>query len=308
MPLYTERNNLRKPIEKTYDIGPDAYNHLFKVCEKYLIYLAWEFPLYCPDDGASIYDYDRHSLVEELKFDIPSLLEGDDFVKACNYEDPFGDGAYINYDPFAILDFIEYVFAKMKDYEYEWHHSFFGHDHIRFLKTSTIRSSFLHDINKMLDRTGLLYTLTEIGEIERVVSNSMAIGNLKKRANECSDPSLKELVDEAVRFYLRPSSDNIEIAVEKIWDAFERAKTCYRTLNKKQSFNKLIADISHGQKEYSEVLEKEFKELTDIGNNFRIRHHETNKVDFISDEEREYFFNRCLALLLLIFGHVKELD
>ncbi len=46
-------------------------------------------------------------------------------------------------------------------------------------------------------------------------------------------------------------------------------------------------------------------ELTDLGNSFRIRHHETSKIDFTSDNHREYFFNRCLALIVLAIKYIK---
>lgn len=45
------------------------------------------------------------------------------------------------------------------------------------------------------------------------------------------------------------------------------------------------------------MFEKEFYELTTIGNNFRIRHHETTKIDIEDDEHYDYFYKRCLSLI-----------
>ena len=53
------------------------------------------------------------------------------------------------------------------------------------------------------------------------------------------------------------------------------------------------------------VLTAEFKELTTIGNNFRIRHHETNKIDIVDIRHYDYFFNRCLALIALALQYLQ---
>ena len=49
MVYYTERNGMRKPIERTYDISTDKYALLLDCCEKYYNNLAWKFPEQCPD-------------------------------------------------------------------------------------------------------------------------------------------------------------------------------------------------------------------------------------------------------------------
>lgn len=48
---------------------------------------------------------------------------------------------------------------------------------------------------------------------------------------------------------------------------------------------------------YKELFEKEFHELTAIGNNFRIRHHETTKTDIEDNRHYDYFYKRCLSLI-----------
>ena len=50
-------------------------------------------------------------------------------------------------------------------------------------------------------------------------------------------------------------------------------------MDKKASATKIVSDIAGGQTDYIALFNAEFKALTDIGNNFRIRHHETNKID-----------------------------
>lgn len=49
----------------------------------------------------------------------------------------------------------------------------------------------------------------------------------------------------------------------------------------------------------------EFKILTDIGNKYRIRHHETNKIDIIDIRYYDYLFNRCLSLIALAIQYLE---
>ena len=78
--------------------------------------------------------------------------------------------------------------------------------------------------------------------------------------------------------------------MEKIWDALERIKTVLGNpgMSKKESVSELINRMSNGNKTYFDLFNSEFKALTDIGNSFRIRHHEIEKID-ISDEL--YYYN-----------------
>lgn len=48
------------------------------------------------------------------------------------------------------------------------------------------------------------------------------------------------------------------------------------------------------------MFDIEFKTLTDIGNNYRIRHHEKNKVDISNDLHYEYLYKRCLSLMSIL--------
>lgn len=109
------------------------------------------------------------------------------------------------------------------------------------------------------------------------------------------EAGLKELIQEATKYY---DESNLKIAVEKLWDAFERLKTYYSpTLDKKKSTNKIIRDMGSNKDPYKELFEKEFLELTAIGNNFRIRHHETTKTDIEDNRYYDYFYKRCLSLI-----------
>ena len=119
-----------------------------------------------------------------------------------------------------------------------------------------------------------------------------------------NDEDLKKIIESAKELFVK---QEMELACEKIWDAFERAKTYYypNISNKKGSVEKLISDISHNSDFYS-LFYNEFEELTKIGNKFRIRHHEKGKININDDNYYEYFYNRCLSLLILVLNVVES--
>ena len=56
-------------------------------------------------------------------------------------------------------------------------------------------------------------------------------------------------------------------------------------LDKRKSAEKIVDDMSQGNDDYKEVFDNEFLALTKIGNNFRIRHHERNKIDITDNRQ-----------------------
>lgn len=114
---------------------------------------------------------------------------------------------------------------------------------------------------------------------------------------QIDDHEFNKLVEQAFQYY---KEARIDTATEKIWDAFERIKTFYKQYDKKGSITKLIDIVSKNNAEYREMVEEEFTSLTKLGNDFRIRHHETNKKDICCKEHYDYLFHRCIAVLRLV--------
>lgn len=52
---------------------------------------------------------------------------------------------------------------------------------------------------------------------------------------------------------------------------------------------KNVNDMAKRDDNFVELFNLEFRALTDIGNKFRIRHHETNKVDIADIRYCDYF-------------------
>ena len=120
---------------------------------------------------------------------------------------------------------------------------------------------------------------------------------------QIDDHEFNKLVEQAFQYY---KGARIDTATEKIWDAFQRIKTFYKQYDKKGSITKLIDIVSKNNAEYREMVEEEFTSLTKLGNDFRIRHHETNKKDICCKEHYDYLFHRCIAVLRLVTSVLRE--
>lgn len=117
------------------------------------------------------------------------------------------------------------------------------------------------------------------------------------------DIELNLLIQEAKERFLNPNDK--QIAIEKLWDAFERIKTYFDT-NKKKSSEELI-NIIKGEFEDS-FFQEEFSKLTSIGNNYRIRHHEKDKKEIVENKNLNYLFFRMLSLIDLCLINIQDIN
>lgn len=121
------------------------------------------------------------------------------------------------------------------------------------------------------------------------------------RKTKTNDKELDSLINEAKERFFIPKDK--QIALEKLWDAFERIKTYFGS-NKKKSSNDLVGIASNGFN--FEIIENEFKLLTKIGNEYKIRHHETDKLEITTSKHIDYLFFRMLSLIDLCIKSINE--
>ena len=137
---------------------------------------------------------------------------------------------------------------------------------------------------------------------EKELSNGSSLLKLAKVEKALTiDQELNKLIEEAKKRFENPSDK--KIALEKLWDAFERIKTYFGT-NKKLSSEQLVDLISTNFDK--DFINNEFKELTSIGNSYNIRHHEQGKIIISENKHIEYLFFRMLALLNLCVENIHE--
>ena len=301
MDLYTERHGIRAPIEKTYTINTNMYALLFDCCKRYYRNLTWLFAQNCHDDfTASDYlAFNEQAFQNRMKIKIPALFRDE-------YDRIIVPSAGDTYDQYALLDFIEFIVQNIKDISEGWNNQRYrNYWYIDCLNTTSVFANFRNEINEIFKESGLLYSLTSDKIIERVVENSPLTPEVENLATAVSEKGTRDLLKDAIALYKTPNPAARQDSVEKIWDALERLKTYYSTLDKKKSAEKVVADMSGGQAAYQTVFNEEFLALTKIGNNFRIRHHETDKIEITDNRYYDYFFNRCLSLIALAIQYLQ---
>lgn len=119
------------------------------------------------------------------------------------------------------------------------------------------------------------------------------------------DKSLKELIEEANAYVQTGSTDDLQRALEKIWDAYERAKSFFHK-DKKHSSSMLTDKLSKGDAVMKEKINDLMHHLNWIGNNYQIRHFEMDKRLFPSDDLKLFYFNLCASFLHLCLDYLDE--
>lgn len=307
MSYYTERHGMRKPISKTYTISPEVYSLLLKCCERYYNNIAWKYPSQCPD-GYRCCGLDEEQFDSDLKYEIPSLFRdsyGRIAIPTIHHNIFEEKNTCDEYDQYALLDYIEFFAQNCRDVVVGNYHSFFGHYHLATNSTSFVFNQFQENINSIFRKTGLLFILTDNKIVERVVEDTPLTPKIERQVAQIKEKGTKELLAEAIALFRQPYPESTRDAVEKIWDALERLKTYYTTMDKKASATKIANDIAGGNTSFVELFNTEFEVLTKIGNNYRIRHHETNKIDITDSRHYDYFFNRCLSLIALAIQYLQ---
>ena len=306
MAYYTERHGMRKPVTKTYDISVEVYALLLHCCEKYYNNIAWKYPAQCPDGmGCCGIDHDQFRM--DLRYEIPTLYRdyADCIAVPFTEYNIFSGESRDEYDQYALLDLIEFFAENIRDVVVGGFHSYFGHHHLTCQNSRNVCVQFRDEINGIFRKTGLLYELNSDLKVERIVESSPLTPQVEADIFAVKEVGIRELLKEAILLHRSPYPSDIRDAVEKIWDAYERLKTYYTTMSKAKSAEKIVNDMAAGQAPYVALFDTEFRALTKIGNEFRIRHHETDKVDITDVRYYDYFFNRCLSLIALTIQYLQ---
>ena len=307
MAYYTERHGMRRPVTKTYDVSIEKYALLLHCCEKYYNNLAWKYPEQCPD-GHGCCGIDFEQLRLDLRYEIPTLYRdySDNIAVPTVHHNVFdNDDEESEYDQYALLDLIEFFAENVRDVVVGSFHSYFGHYHLTCQNSRNVCAQFRDEINGIFQKTGLLYELNTDLQVERIVENSPLTPTVESAIAAVKEAGARELLQEAIMLHRSPYPADIRDAVEKLWDAYERLKTYYTTMNKAKSAEKIVNDMAAGQAPYVTLFDTEFRALTKIGNDFRIRHHETDKVEITDIRYYDYFFNRCLSLIALAIQYLQ---
>jgi hypothetical protein len=246
--------------------------------------LAEAFPENCPDAPIP-YGVDERALTRTLQAHLP----GGKYPLSALDLPPTLD----------VLDHVEFFARHLsKPTTLSWH-SFFSHQHLLDFDKQAGVEEFCEEVNVLLRRCGHPYEL-KLGlppKVERIAPP--VLGQLMASRFRTGDRDLDGLLDAALGKFSSPDLATRGDALEKLWDAFERLKTLHPGVDKKTSMESILA-ATFPEPTLRQRVDAEARELTQIGNAFRIRHHETDKVNIERSEHVDYLFHRLFALVWTI--------
>ena len=204
---------------------------------------------------------------------------------------------------YAILDFIQFCYKNIYKAKNTDYHNFFQHYHLNFDSSEELQYEFRSEVNNIFERNGIVFFIDENGEIKRSLAPKME--SMINKIYNTKDDRLNELVHLANNKFVLPNYEDRIHALEKIWDAFERVKTYYGE-SKKQSAEQLIHTIANSNSKFKKIINEESKSLTNIGNNFQIRHFERGKIEISDNQHIDYLFYRMITLIHLFLTKLEQ--
>lgn len=239
-----------------------------------------EFPDFCQDGQGNIIGTNIKAMGQALKAEIPDAV-----WPLAEDEVP---------EVFVILDLVEFCYRHVAQSSKESEHGFFRHHHLEFDKAPGQRV-FRERINTIFRRNGIAFDLGTDGAITRLASPVLR-EVLESTLFRTGDGTLDQMINEARQKFMSPDSKVRRESLERLWDVWERVKMLHDPTDKKRSMASLLPTAAPEPK-FRARLDAEAKELTDIGNNFLIRHSETTQTPLQRDEHVDYLFHRLFALI-----------
>lgn len=198
------------------------------------------------------------------------------------------------------LNLVEFTFQKIAQPHFSSqassHESFAQHRHLSFDQYAG-RELFRGDVNQLFAAHGLAFNLGEDGKVIRTLSPGLSEA-LGAASFNTGDGQLDSLLESARTKFLSPTLSIRQEALEKLWDALERTKTLAPG-DKKESVA-LQLEKASPEPRLRERLNIHLNELTFIGNNFMIRHTETDKIPIGESRQVDYLFHWLFAAIQLL--------
>ena len=218
--LFSSRYNIPNNRIKTYAIAKDMYIKLYGVCQKYRRNMAYSYPskhYWNENLIIGVSDWDLNTtikyLIPDLYYDVYEFRPRRGLIRP-------------KYNQYALLDYIEFVAKNIRTIA-EVQTSSDGLDVLIFDDSEKDFRLFREEINNIFSITGLQYNLTLEKKIERLTSYDEIVESSFDQVSIVHESGLRQLLFEAVQLYKNPRPDINKLALDKVWDAFERLKTIY---------------------------------------------------------------------------------
>ncbi len=201
-----------------------------------------------------------------------------------------------------VFDAVEYSYQHIAQPSEPSFHSYMSHSHYSYDQKAG-RSAFQDDINRLFERNGLAFELKD-GEVTRVAP-AVLHEALEQTIFKTGDAALDRLLESAREKFLNRDLGVRKEGLEKLWDAWERMKTVEPGKDKRTQATALL-DKASTEPNLRSRLEKEAIELTEIGNNFMIRHTETTKTPIQESAQVDYLFHRMFSMVRLLLKSTRR--
>ncbi len=202
-------------------------------------------------------------------------------------------------DP-QLFDLLEFAYEHIALPVPGSYHPFFQHHHFGYDQNAG-RAHFAAEVNRLFERNGIAYQLHD-GQVERLVPTVLQEVLLQPTFNT-GDQTLDELLQAAREKFLNRDFTIRREALEKLWDAWERLKSLRDPADKRHSVEMLL-DRASAEPNLKSRIDAEARQLTEIGNNFMIRHTEVNKTPITESIHVDYLFHRLFSLIhMLLQAH-----
>jgi len=253
--------------------------------------LAERFPLNCFDTPTPI-GSDEASIKLAFQAEFPSI------------EWPFNSSNLP--DTLLVLDMVEFFYRGISKPIRKEYHSFGKHYHLLSFDQDAGKQQYLEDVNRLFRRNRLAFKLERDGKVVRLEPVVLR-ETLASAVFQSKDQELNRLLNLAREKFRDPDVNIRREAVEKLWDAWERLKTLEPGPDKKKQIEVLLTRAIP-QSEFRECVNQEAIALTKIGNDFAIRHTETNKIIISESEFLDYLFHRLFALIQMLLRRTNRVS
>jgi hypothetical protein len=246
-------------------------------------WLAEEFPEHCKD-GNQVCGTEINGLGTLIQAFIPGV------------DWPLWNGTGLSdAQHFDLVEFAAQRISRPSKPSAKDFHSYYKHYHLGFDRAAGLLE-FRQQVNGILARGGANYELSEDGQIRRLGSAPVR-ALLSRLQPNTGDTELDALIRYAANLYMSKDPVERQTALEKLWDGYEHLKTLKGSGSKLQRIEVLISAVTPADLRVR--INTEMVELTNIGNQFRIRHMETNKIP-VPDSARDYLFTRMGSVLTFL--------
>lgn len=246
--------------------------------------LGWRFPEQC-SDGHGPCGLDRRAFTLMAAVEVPEIM-----WPLSAHEVP---------TTIAIMDLLEFVASSVGSPILGGWHDYMRHNHMDWNRDAGL-AQLVRDVNRIFSRNGIAFELTATGQARRLLPLPLREA-LAGATFHTGDTETNRLLEDARRGILAVDVNERRGALEKLWDAFERIKTLEPGADKRASAEALLNKTAGPTTpRMRAVLSEEAHALTNIGNNFRIRHSEVTQEILAGTDQIDFLFQRMYAFLRLV--------